>query len=80
MKIDKKTTIIIMMGLILLAGIGVYAYNIIIDDSYLQGYNQGQADIIIKINTEGVVPVMYQEGNQTKINWVSISNEQPNQN
>ncbi len=73
---NRKTIAIIVLSLIIIGGLIFYGYEQTKEDSYLQGYNQGQADIIIKINTEGVVPVIYQEGEETRVNWVSITNEE----
>ena len=70
---NKQTIVIIILSLIILGGIGVYGYDQITEKAYVEGYNQGQADIIIKINTEGVVPVLYQEGKETRINWIKIN-------
>ncbi len=72
-KMDKKIIAIIILSLIILGGIGVYGYNKITEKAYVKGYNQAQVDIIIKINTEGVIPVLYQEGEETKINWIEIN-------
>ena len=71
---DNKT--ILMWGIIIgiiFSGLLVLGY-LYYNDIYQQGYNQGTNDLIIKINTDGKIPVIYfnnQTGNST-VNYIPI--------
>jgi len=74
MKLTKTTTIIILIILLAIAGAYILfnKYQDMKQTTFIQGYNQGQLDLTIKINQNKQIPVITQEGNQTKINWVSL--------
>lgn len=40
--------------------------------SYNEGFNQGQLFIIQEINTNGNIPVLTEESNQTRLDWITI--------
>lgn len=66
---DKKTIALIIMGMIILAGASVYAYNYL----SIKAYNEGVQDSTLLINQQilnslqqdGYVPFMFVENNQT---------------
>lgn len=71
---DKKTTAIIILVLIIIGFAGYFAYNYLGNKFYQQGYNQATGELILKINQDGQIPVIYynnQTGNST-IKWQSI--------
>ena len=81
-KMDKKIIAIIILSLILVVALSyvvfIKANDYLIvnkEEHYTEGYNQGQYDIINKINTDGEVPIVYEENDQLKINWVKLTNE-----
>ena len=82
MKKVKKTTIIILIlltGLIILGGYLVYTDVIspAIEERSSQYFNggslYGSEQIILKINQEGTIPVIKQDGNQTSIQWIPLA-------
>jgi len=61
--------IIIVLGIIVLSLIGYLAFENISNTFLEIGYNQGQSDFIIKINNDGLIPII----NNQSINWININ-------
>lgn len=79
-KMDKKILIIIVLGIIILIGIGVYAYNQISDKAYTQGIQDASLiinqQILNSLNQNGYVPFIFIENNQTyNIKLVPLQDE-----
>jgi len=62
--------------LLLLFFAGVYSFDKTRDYYFNEGYKTGTADIILRINQNGEIPVLYQEDNQTLIKWVAVGVEE----
>lgn len=52
--------------------VGSIGYEIIHENSFIEGYNGGQLDIINSINSNGKIPIIIRQENQTSINWIPI--------
>ena len=77
---DKKIIIIIMMGIIILVGAGVFAYQYIQQKSYKQGIQDAtlllNQQILNSLTQNGYVPLVYVIGNETQtINLVPYKND-----
>lgn len=66
---DKKTQIIIMMAIIILAGSSVFAYQTISNKAYNQGIQDAtliiNQQILNSLQQNGYVPFVFMENNQT---------------
>lgn len=65
---DKKIILIIILSLIIICFIGLFSYIYFSNSIYYNGYNQGQLDLIIKINQNGDIPII----NNKTIQFVNI--------
>ena len=80
MKLDKKIIIIIIMGIIILAGAGVMADRYISQKAYQQGIQDAtlliNQQILNSLTQSGYVPFVYILDNETQtINLVPYQNE-----
>lgn len=82
MKTKKQTKItmgLIILVVLLIGYVGFTEFNKsqldLKESYYIEGYNIGQYDIIMKINSERTIPVLYEEDGQTKLEWVKLTNE-----
>ena len=66
---DKKTPLIIVMGLIILSLVGVMAYQYIQEEAYNQGIQDGtliiNQQILNSLEQNGYVPFIFERDNQT---------------
>ncbi len=69
MKIDKKILIIIMLATIILIGAGVFAYQYIQREAYIQGVQDTtlliNQQILNSLQQNGYVPFVFNSNNQT---------------
>ena len=75
MKIDKQNLGWIIAGILILVMIsyaGLSFLNSQADKKIKEGVLIGQEQIVLKINQEGIVPVISQEEEELYIKWVSI--------
>lgn len=78
-KMDKREKII--FGVVVLALIALGGYLIftdyVIPKYYSRGYNDGvsqsSTELILKINQEQTLPLIFQNGNQSIVQWIPIS-------
>jgi len=49
----------------------------VVDNFYLKGYQIGyqnaQTEMFLRINQQGVIPVISQVDNSTEVNWISVN-------
>lgn len=65
---NNQTKIIIVLALCLVLVFGYVAYKEISDYYLTQGYSLGQNDLIIKINNDGLIPVI----DNQNVTWIPI--------
>jgi len=70
---DKKTTALIICGIVIVCLVGYISYNYIYSKVYQQGFSDGQSIIIQNIQQTGNIPIINQQGNETKINWIPLN-------
>ena len=66
MKFEYLT--IIVLGMIVLSLIGYLAFENISETFLEIGYNQGQGDLIVKINNDALIPVI----NNQSVDWIQL--------
>ena len=63
MKTDKKTIALLVMGLIIIGGVGVYAYNYISIKNYNYGFNDAtlliNQQLLSSLNQDGYINFIY---------------------
>jgi len=73
---NKTKITIITLSIILALSLGYITYSEVYiphqEQNFIEGYNQGALDIIIRINQEGKIPITSLQDNQTQLNWIPI--------